>query len=842
MEKHKLDLTIALPRDATECDACIERLLSSVRTQPGIRVAHIDRSDPELPKLCLHVASGSIKLAELEGLIRDAGAKIETHYEHINLAVTGLRHERQARLVEGYLLRVDGITHAALAVGAKRAFLEFDPQKVSLSEVKAALHRSGLRLPSEPLLLMAPDHDKANTHEHEHDSGVCSDKTPHSHAHGHSHDHSHGGIFGERTELIFAIGTGVMALSGWIAAKMGAPAAVYMAAYLFAYLLGAWFTAQEVFLGILARRFEVDLLMLTAATGAAILGEWFEGALLLALFSLGHSLEGYAMRRAHSAIDALSTLTPETAHRFVDDDTTEEVPIEEIVIGDRVLVRPDSRVPSDGFVVDGESGVDQAPITGESVPVDKFPVADVAAALARPERVGSAHVLFAGTINGAGALTMVVTRHSTESTLARVASMISEAESERSPTQQFAANIERYFVPGILLVVVGLLFAWLFLDEPFSASFYRAMAVLVAASPCALAISTPSAILAGIARAAREGVLIKGGAHLENLGGVSAIALDKTGTLTIGRPKLTDLIPAEGGDEQRLLAVAAALESGSDHPLASAIVDGYEERNAGQALPMMQELRSHTGKGISGMVDGAESYIGKPAWFEEDGSLPADLAAAAERLRIDGRTIMIVKHGDSFLGAIGVMDTLRAEAPEVVTTLHEIGVRKTLILSGDHQSTVDAIGKLAGISEVHGGLMPEDKVTAIAALSAERGGVAMVGDGVNDAPAMARATVGIAMGARSSDVALETADIALLGDDLRNIPFAIQLSRSTSRIIRQNLWISLGMVALLVPATAFGFAKIGVAVVLHEGSTLAVVANALRLLGFKSKHSVKLQA
>ena len=644
----------------------------------------------------------------------------------------------------------------------------------------------------------------------------------------------HDGPLGERAELIFSLLCGGLLLVGWLLSALTditpwVPWGLYLAAYFF----GGIFTLLEAIGNIRRGRFEIDFLMLVAAIGAATLGEWAEGALLLFLFSLGHALEHYAMGRAKRAIEALAELAPQTAV-VRREGTTAEVPVEQLRPGDVVVVKPNERIAADGFVIRGESSVDQAPITGESVPVDKRAVDDPQKAAANPEQLEPQYRTFAGTINGSGALEIQVTKLAGESTLARVVKMVNEAEAQKSPTQLFTDKFERYFVPAVLAFVVLLLFAWAVIDEPFGVSFYRAMAVLVAASPCALAISTPSAVLSGVARAARGGVLVKGGGPLENLGRLGAIAFDKTGTLTEGKPRLTDVVGSEGVAEDELLRVAVAVESLSDHPLAAAVVRGGKERLKSDSGVQAHDVQSITGRGVKATVDGQPVYLGKDSLFAEvEGPpLPDALRASVEKLKAGGRTTMVVRRGDTYLGVLGLMDTPREAAKSVIARLRELGIRRMIMLSGDNQQVADAVAKEVGIDEALGDLMPDDKVAAIKKLSAQEG-VAMVGDGVNDAPAMAHATVGIAMGAGGSDVALETADVALMADDLSALPFAVGLSRSARTIIRQNLFMSLGMVAFLIPATLFGFAKIGVAVALHEGSTVLVVINALRLLGYR---------
>lgn len=656
----------------------------------------------------------------------------------------------------------------------------------------------------------------------------------------HAHcDHDHGGIFGPRSELIFAVLCGVFLLVGWLTATFAdVSPKVSLGCFFAAYFFGGYYTITEAIEKIRAGKFEIDFLMIVAAAGAASLGAWAEGSLLLFLFSIGHSLEGYAMGRAKGAIEALAQIAPSTA-RVRRDGAELEVKVGELVVGDVVIVQPDERVAADGFVIEGETSIDQAPITGESVPVDKQPVADAIAAAADPDSLSAEHRVFAGTINQSGAIEIQVTKRAADNTLARVVTMVREAETRVSPTQKLTKKFERYFVPAVIAVVVLLLFAPWVIDEPFRDSFYRSMAVLVAASPCALAIATPSAVLSGIARAARGGILIKGGGPLEGLGSLDAIAFDKTGTLTTGQPKVTDVHTASGVAEFELLKIAIAVERLSKHPLATAVVRDGNERLAsagngrGHVPAQATELKSLTGRGMRGIVDGQLVFIGNARLFTEvDGpGLPDEIRSLDDSLQRTGRTTMIVRADDRYLGVIGLMDTPRLAAAATISRLRELGIQRMVMISGDNQSVADAIAGEIGLDEARGGLLPEDKVNEIEKLQSA-GGVAMVGDGVNDAPAMAAAAVGIAMGAAGSDVALETADVALMSDNLAHLPLAIGLSRATRRIIRQNLWMSLGMVAFLVPATILGL-DIGPAVALHEGSTLVVVFNALRLLAYQ---------
>ena len=816
MKKLKLDIPLLLPEIPDEKDACVGRLISILEEKEGIEKAHIKDGDP--PLLCIHYDPGRLPLEKVKSIARQSGAELTGRFRHLLLDVQGIRHQRHARQVGESLQNQPGIVEAvASAAGTLR--IEFDTQQTDREKVEAAIRKAGLKIAQ-----------KAPAQKHVHKEGE-----KHVHGEGEEEGHAHGGIFGENTELIFSLISGALLGIGFgLSFVEGLPGWASLACYVGAYFFGGFFTAKEAFETIRRGGFEIDFLMLVAAGGAAILGEWAEGAFLLFLFSLGHALEHFAMEKARKSIAALSDLAPPTALVKRNGETV-EVGIEELKIGDTIVVKPNTKIAADGVVVKGESAVNQAPITGESVPVDKFPAANPDKEFKDLNAVPAQHRAFAGAINGAGVLEIKVLKEAKDSTLSRLIKLVKEAETQKSPTQLFTDRFEKWFVPAVLVLVVLLCFAFLVLDEPFSQSFYRAMAVLVAASPCALAISTPSAVLAGVARAARAGVLIKGGAPLEDLGQLTAIAFDKTGTLTEGKPKFTGAVPFGETSKEELLKVALAVEATSDHPLAAAIVEGAKKELGSQKVPEAHDLQAITGRGVKASYEGETVHIGNRELFEEltNQPVPAGISQKMEELENEGHTAMIVHRNDRYLGIISVMDVARPEAKAMLAQLKKAGIRRMIMLTGDHQRVADAVATSIGITDPLGNLMPEDKVTAIERLRQEEGKVAMVGDGVNDALALAKSTVGIAMGAAGSDVALETADIALMGDKLEALPFAIGLSRKARGIIRQNLWISLGMVAVLIPLTILGIAEIGPAVVAHEGSTLVVVANALRLLGYK---------
>jgi len=801
-QQEQLDLDLLLPEISSVQDACVARLAELLEAKTGVSSAHPSTQiSQDENRLCVHFDASVVSVGELREFATRAGATLAERYGHFVRRGDSMPPRRARRLARE-LFQVPGVLEAVVSPDGT-ARVEFDRDLGDPEAIETALHSAVGAPPAAPPPSASDDHED-----------------------------SHEGFLSERAELIATALCGATLLLAWLAPKYWAvPVWAETSLLISAFVFGGFFTVREAIAHLKGGSFEIDFLMIVAAFGAGMLGEWAEGALLLFLFSLGHALEGYAMGRAKRAIEALAEIAPSTA-LVIKDGREEEVLVETLQVGDVILVKPNQRIAGDGFVIKGESSVNQAPITGESAPVDKQPVADARKAADRPASIGPENRVFAGTINGAGALEVQIIRAASDSTLARVVQMVGEAETNRSPTQEFTDRFERIFVPVVLAGAGVSMFAWVVLPEPFSASFYRSMALLVAASPCALAIATPSAVLSGVARAARGGVLIKGGSPLEHLGRLEAIAFDKTGTLTEGKPRVVDVVPAADSNEQALLRAAVAVESLSDHPLAAAVVrDGTKLLD--EPPTKASGLSSITGRGVKAEFEGIDVVIGNADLFDEiDGPpLGSVLRAQTTELEEAGRTTMIVRSGGRFLGVIGLMDSPRDSAKSVIERLRELGITRMLMLSGDNQQVANGVAKEVGLDEARGNLMPEDKVEAVKQLRATAA-VAMVGDGVNDAPAMANATVGIAMGAAGSDVALETADVALMADDLNRLPFAVGLSRATSRAIRQNLWISLGVVAVLVPATLGGL-KIGAAVAIHEGSTLVVVLNALRLLAFR---------
>ncbi len=791
----RVELPLILPGVPGSDDACIERLRTQMPKLRGILDAHVVReSGREIGLLCIHYDGDMVSLREVQQAASRTGAELEARYGHTVVRIRAIGGEDVARRIEGRLGRMDGVVSASVSLPAQAARVEFEASRMDEERIREALKEMGYEVDGD------------------------SDRTPSRRV---GEWTSQGGWLRglrEHRELSLSLLAGLALALAWTGARwFGLPKPIELALYLGSYLLGAWDLVRH-WVGALRKgevAFDIDLLMLVAALGAAALGAWAEGGFLLFLFSLAHALEHMALDRARGAIRALADLAPATA-RVLRDGEMLDVPVEEVRPGEWVVVRPAERIPVDGSVQKGRSSVNQAPITGESMPVEK--------------EVGDE--VHAGTVNGEGALHIQVTRAAGDRTLDRVIKLVEEAQTKKAPTERFTDRFTAVFVPIVLGVAVVLaigppalgFWSW-------GTGFYRAMALLVAASPCALAIGTPSAVLAGIAQAARNGILVKGGVHLERLGAVEALAMDKTGTLTVGHPEVTELSPHEGASREELLVIGAAVERNSQHPLAKAVV----RRATSEALdlPEAGELTSLTARGVRSSVGGLTVEIGSlRLWEEAKVAVPDALRSEVNRLAADGQSVMAVRHGERWLGVIGLSDQPRAGATAILSEIRNLGIKTIVMMTGDNRGVAEAVARGVGIDEVMAELLPEQKVEGVRELLERHGSVAMVGDGVNDAPALATATVGIAMGGAGTAAALETADIALMGDDLAGIPFAIGLSRMTRRIIRQNLLISLSVIGSLILATTTGIFGIGLAVVVHEGSTLLVVGNALRILRY----------
>jgi Cd2+/Zn2+-exporting ATPase len=776
MEEKTLELEIPLliPGLVNHQDNCLEKLENALQNQRGILRAHVENEqDPII--LCLHYNPSLISIEDVRRIAGRAGGEISQRYRHEVIQIKDMDCSDCVVVLEHSLERIDGVLEVNASYTAQKVFIEFDSNRTTKSAIERRIQGLGYHIPQEGARKW----------------------------------------YQENRSLIVSVLAGSALLLGWAGEQfLRFSPQISLVLYLASYVLAGWDTAIHAWYAVKARRFDTDLLMIAAALGAAFLGEYAEGALLLFLFSLGHALEGRILDRARNAIQVMADLTPKTA--LVNrGDLQVEIPVEKLLLNDVVIARPGTRIPVDGLIISGTSSVDQSPVTGESLPVDKI-VADQ---------------VFAGSLNGEGALQIEVTRLAKDSTLNRTTQMVEQAQVGKSPSQQLTERFMQWFVPIVLFGDLLLIIIPPFFGVPFHESFARAMVLLVAASPCALALGTPAAIMAGVAQAARNGVLVKGGVYLENLGQLKAIAFDKTGTITKGNLQLTDIFSANSMKESELLALAAAIERQSAHPIANAIVQEANERQL--ALPQVSKVESLTGSGMRAQFQNKPVWISSVSKLDETSiRIPTTILAQNAALSAQGKTTMAVGSGEELLGLLAVADTIRPDTKSTIESLHSKGMRHTVMLTGDNQQAAAYIADQVGVGEFQAELMPEDKVAAVDALIERYKQIGMVGDGVNDAPALAKATVGIALGGASTDVALESADVVLMADELAKLPFAVGLGRATLSLIKQNLIIALGVIFFLMVSALFGWAGLGLTVVIHEGSTIAVALNALRLLKF----------
>ena len=697
----------------------------------------------------------------------------EVHAESV-FKIDGMDCHEEVAILERRLKNLSGLETLSADVMGQRLLVKYDAARLSTTAIVDAVADTGMRAWLE--------------HEEPHIVG------------------------GQPWQLRLLIVSGISLALGLAALWAQVPMILTIGAFVAAVATGGVYPARRALGSLRTRSLDINALMAIAVIGAVAIGEWAEAGTVVFLFALAQYLESRSMDRARHAIRALMDLTPLEA-TVVRDGHDRRVAVDDVAIGDLLRIRPGEKVPLDGAVVAGGSDVNQAPITGESLPVDKHPGDE----------------LFAGTINGRGWLEMRVTRLRRDTTLARIIHLVETAQAQRAPAQAFVDRFARYYTPAVIALAVGVaVIPPAVLGAPFVDWLYRALVLLVISCPCALVISTPVSIVSALAAAARRGVLIKGGLHLERLGAIPAIAFDKTGTLTRGEPQVVGVQPLDEVPASRVLALAAALELRSEHPIAAAIVE-YAKRERVEPLEV-ERFRALPGLGAEAELHGRPALVGNLRLFRErrvatpDAERQTDLAAA------QGHTAVLVAWDGRLLGAIAVSDRPRETAADVVDLLRRHGLRHVVMLTGDNEGAARTMAAALGITEYRADLLPHDKVRHVAELRARYGSVAMVGDGVNDAPALAAADVGIVMGAAGSDAALETADVALMGDDLSRIPYAMRLSRAALLTIKTNIALSVLLKAAFLALAVTGYATLWMAIAADTGASLLVIANGLRLL------------
>ncbi|AWD25876.1 cadmium-translocating P-type ATPase (plasmid) [Micrococcus luteus] len=584
---------------------------------------------------------------------------------------------------------------------------------------------------------------------------------------------------------------------------------VALALFWGAILIGGVYPLRSAIRAVRHKRLTITVLLVVAAIGAIALGVIEEAAMLVVIFSLGEAMEAYATDKARGSISALMELAPPTANRLNDDGATKTVAVEELHPGDVVLVRPGERLPTDGAVIDGASWVDASPVTGESVPVEATAGTEV----------------FGGSLNGNGVLRIEVTKEYYDTVLARVIEQVEEAQANRSGAERFADKFGAVYTPAMFALAIAVALVLPLLGFEWREAIYRALVVLVVSCSCALIISVPVSVVTAIARGARDGILIKGGIYLERLADIKAVAFDKTGTLTRGRPTLAQVTPLDGISEDEALTLAAAVETGSEHPIATAIVAGARDR--GLTIPAVQDARALPGAGMEATLDGRTLHIGRPTDEDRTDGTAGPALAHAEA---EGCTAVVLRDDTRPLAVVAVADQLRPDAESTLTELRDLGVERVLMLTGDNATVARSTAQALGLDDYRAELLPEDKSAAIRELREKHGVIAMVGDGVNDAPALANADLAIAMGAASTDVALETADVALMADELDRLPAAIRLSRRARNNIKINIALSLTVVAILIVAALAGWMSLTTGLLLNEGSAALIILNGLRML------------
>ena len=843
MTEHTLELALLLPREA-ECSGCVDEVSRELGRVAGVRAV-----DADVLRGLVTVKYDEDELAagEIETYARRAGARAHCQ-EHCPLAIhdhgqldllvplpaedggqrrilhiTGMDCADCAVKLQSALRRERGVRAADVNFGAATLTVVIDPSEIDLAAVYTAVRRLGY------------DTLERQACEAAVRPGGPAAAGP---------DEERRFLPRERRAQLIVV-SGLLVVAGF-AAQVVAPA---MAPWFFvlAMIAGGAYVARAAFFSLRARQVDMNVLMTLAALGAVAIGEWAEAALVVFLFGLGTALQVATLERTRRAIRSLMELTPSTVTVLLDGAEAAK-PVSEVVVGDVVLVRPGERLAVDGVVLEGHAGANQAPITGESACVAKEPGDGV----------------FAGSIVEGGSLRVRATTAAADNTIAKIVHLVEEAQAKRAPSQAIVDRFAARYTPVVVALAAAIAFVPPLLGQPFDVWFYRGLAVLIISCPCALVISTPVSILAALGRATRSGVLIKGGVYLEQAAKIRAIAFDKTGTLTSGRPQVTEVVGLRGTSEERVLLLAAAVERLSEHPLARAIAEAAGEPDAAcgcgcadhdaaaadvhadqDAVPAcgcgcsttvpasvaplaVERFRAIAGRGVRAAVDGRLLFVGRPDLLGEEGEEPV-LVATVDRLERAGKTVVVLGDEQGGLGVIAVSDPLRPGAAVAIKRLHALGIEHVVMLTGDNPVTASAIAEEAGISDVRAGLLPAGKVAAAAELRDRYGTIAMVGDGVNDAPALATASLGIAMGVAGTDVALDSADIVLMGDDLAAVPETIRLARRTTRVIWENIVFSIAVKSLFLVLAPLGLVTLWMAVFADMGTSLLVTANGLRL-------------
>lgn len=844
-------IPLELP-SSEHCAGCVHALREAVEALPGVRTVELDARGPAVT---VTYDPGTVSEESLRRETELLGMRIGSERGHVVFKLTGLDCPDCARTVDKSVSRVDGVLSADLVFASGLMVVEYesgsDPTDEVVSMVlsmgygielveQAAGRRTaefrllGLDCPDCAAKLQASLGAAPGVHDAVADFGAARLRVVYDpartgpeplaeavraagydvEAEAPSEEERPGWPASHRQEITVAVGAALVA-AGWLLSWSGAPEGAVVAAYAGAIAVAGARIARRALASVRARSLDMNVLMTVAVAGAAAIGEWNEGAAVVVLFAVGSLLESRALARTRASIRALMDLAPPKARVRRDGGEFEVAPAE-AAVGDVLLVRPGERIALDGRVAGGFSAVDESPITGESVPVDKA--------------IGDE--VFAGTLNTSGRLEVLVTAEAADSTIARVVYMVEEAQAQRAPSQRLVDRFTRYYTPAVVGLAVAIAAVpplagpALGFPAPFSEWFRRALVMLVVSCPCALVISTPVAIVSAITRATRDGVLVKGGLFLETAPRVRAVAIDKTGTLTRGAPQVSDVVPLDGPPPSEILGTAAALEAHSTHPLAAAVVRAA----GGGDGEGVTEFADVPGRGVRAVLGGKRYALGNRALAEEEGALDRAAAEAVGRLEDEGRTVLVLASEGRALGLIGLADEVRPEAPDVVARLRAGGVEHVVMLTGDNERTAGGVARHAGVAEFRARLLPEDKVTAVRELKERYGTVAMVGDGVNDAPALAVSDIGVAMGAKGSDTALETADVALMREGLGPLPGFLALGRRTVANIAQNVAVSIAVKLAVLVLAVLGIATLWMAVFADTGVSLLVTLNGLRLL------------